>query len=392
MKNKLLFAGLVTAVCAGSTVNADETLHLSVVGGLPANHTAIKIFRERFQSEVSRRLTEAEVSNVVWDETHAGTLAHFGGVLEAVEDDLAVFGIISVNQETRRLPLQNMTYQAPFSTESCEVVGTGYHAAHETVVGMVAPITVARQTYLAAIASDSYNFMAVQKIRNAADVRGIPIGISERLDGWLSGVDGAPVRLPADVLNARLAEGVLIGVLAPNTEMRRLGFKEHADHYTRTGFGAQVPYIVTVNSQALRALPGVVRDAVMDTAKEFVPAAAQDYCAAGAKALEALKVQGVQTAKLLKSRRIQWADTLDPLAQIWAAKNDQAGRPGSAAIAAYMDHLTHSGVKLIRDWRIPAPRGAIAKLSLPAKKVSRTSKAARPEKVSHKSSKPVARH
>ncbi len=62
---------------------------------------------------------------------------------------------------------------------------------------------------------------------------------------------------------------------------------------------------------------------------------------------------------------------MGPLAQIWAAQNDQAGRPGTKAIAAYMNHLTDSGVKLIRDWTIPAPRGAIAKLSLPAEKVSR---------------------
>jgi TRAP-type C4-dicarboxylate transport system substrate-binding protein len=371
MKNKLLMAGLALAVCAGAPANAGEALHLSVVSGLPTNHTAIKIFRDRFQAEVTRRLMDAKAENVGWDETHAGTLAHFGGVLEAVEDDLAMSGIISVNHETRRLPLQNMTYQAPFSSESCNIVGTGYHAVDETVEGMTAPITVARQTYLTVIASDSYNFMAVQKIRNAADVRGIPIGVSERLDTWLYGVDGVPVRIPAEDLNARLEEGVLIGVLASTTDMQRLRFKQHADHYTRTGFGAQVPYVVTVNSQALRGLPEKVRKAVLETADTFAPVAARDYCAAGAKALETLKAMGVQTAKLLESRRIQWADTMGPLAQIWAAQNDQAGRPGTNAIAAYMNHLTDSGVKLIRDWTIPAPRGAIAKLSLPAEKVSR---------------------
>ncbi len=239
MKNKLLMAGLALAVCAGAPANAGEALHLSVVSGLPTNHTAIKIFRDRFQAEVTRRLMDAKAENVVWDETHAGTLAHFGGVL------------------------------------------------------------------------------------------------------------------------------------ASTTDMQRLRFKQHADHYTRTGFGAQVPYVVTVNSQAMRGLPEKVREAVLETADTFAPVAARDYCAAGAKALETLKAKGVQTAKLLESRRIQWADTMGPLAQIWAAQNDQAGRPGTNAIAAYMNHLTDSGVKLIRDWTIPAPRGAIAKLSLPAEKVSR---------------------
>jgi hypothetical protein len=61
---------------------------------------------------------------------------------------------------------------------------------------------------------------------------------------------------------------------------------------------------------------------------------------------------------------------LSPLAQAWAQANDQAGRPGSAAVAAYMGHLVAAKVKVTRDWSLPAPKGALKKMSPPASEVS----------------------
>jgi len=370
MFGKRLIAGLGLALFAGAQAHAGDALHLSVASGLPANHFALKIFREQFQGEIERRVAAQDHGQIVWDETHAGTLSRYGGVLEAVEDDLAMFAVVSVNHESKRLPLQDMTFHAPFTTESCSIVGTAYHEIHQAVDGMTEPFAAARQTYLAAIASDGYNFISTRKIRNAADLRGIRIGVVDHIDGWLDGVEAIPVRLLPDLLAPRIEEGVLAGALLPNTEMQRLALKQLADHYTRTGFGAQVPFVISVNTKAWADLPDSIREIVLETAADFVPAAASAYCAAGAEALETLKKQGVGTAKLLKSRRLQWADSLSPLAQVWAQANDQGGRPGSAAIAAYMQHLETAGVDMTRDWSLPAPKGALKKMSPPASEVS----------------------
>lgn len=370
MFGKRLIAGLGLAVIAGSYAHAGDARHLSVASGLPANHIALKIFREKFQAEIEKRVAAQELGQIVWDETHAGQLSHFGGVLEAVEDDLAMFAVVSVNHEATRLPLQDMTFQTPFTSESCVVVGNAYHAIHQTLDGMTEPFAAARQTYLAAIPSDGYNFISTRKIRNAADLRGIKIGVVDRIDGWLDGVEGIPVRMLPDLLASRIEAGVLAGALLPDTEMQRLALKQQADHYTRTGFGAQVPFVVTVNTRAFQALPAAIRDIVRETAEDFVPAAGSAYCAAGAQALETLKKQGIATAKLLKSRRVQWAESLAPLAQAWAQANDQAGRPGSAAIAAYMDHLEAAKVQVIRDWSLPAPTGALRKMTPPPSEIS----------------------
>ena len=370
MYGKQLVVGLGLALFAAAPAHAGDARHLSVASGLPEYHQALKIFRQGFQSEIKRRAAEAELGEIVWDETHAGTLSHFGGVLEAVEDDLAMFGIVSVNHETRRLPLQDMTFHAPFTTESCRIVGNAYHANHQTLDGMTSSLDSARQRYLSAIPVDAYNFISVRKIRNLDDVRGLQIGVTDRIDGWLDGVDGIPVRLRPDLVAARIEAGVLVGALLPNTEMKRLGLKKLADHYTRTGFGAQVPFIVTVNARAFATLPKSLREIIQDVANDFVPMAGAEYCAAGADALDDLKKQGIGTAKLLKSRRIQWAESLSPLAQAWALRNDKAGLPGTAAIAAYMNHMKVAKVTVTRDWSLPAPKGALQKMTAPADEIS----------------------
>lgn len=358
------------AVSHAAEPDTPEPLRLSMTSGLAANHAVPGIVQTHFQAEITRRVAEAGAGEIVWDEMHGGTLTRMGGVLEALEDDLALFGIVAVNHETRRLPLQNLTFQMPFTTEDCVIVGAAYQAVHRELGGMTDSISAARQTFLSGIASDGYNFISVQAIRNAAEVRGLKVGMVDRLENWIAGVQGIPQRLPDDTMGARMEAGVLGAAVLPTSEMGRLGLKRDADHYTRTGLGAQVPFVLTVNTKALAALPEAVRTAIEETRAAFTRSAAQAYCQAGEDALADLKAQGVRTTKLLKTRRFQWADSLAPLAQQWAVANDASGRPGSAAVEMYVAELRTAGVTLVRDWSRTAPPGTLGAAATAAQELS----------------------
>jgi TRAP-type C4-dicarboxylate transport system substrate-binding protein len=225
---------------------------------LAVNHAVPKIVRAHFQAEVTRRVAEAGAGEIVWDEMHAGTLTRMGGVLEALEDDLALIGIVSVNHEARRLPLQNLTFQMPFTTESCTIVAAAYKTVHSNLAGMTDAMSAARQTYLSSIASDGYNLISEQPIHNAAEVRGLKVGVIGRLEDWIGGVLDIPQRLPDDTMGARMEAGVLGAAVLPTSEIGQLGLKRYADHYTRTGFGSQVQRWAAANNAAGR--PG--REAV----------------------------------------------------------------------------------------------------------------------------------
>ena len=370
MNTKPFFAGAIMSALFLSPVATAEPLRLSVTSGLASNHAVIEIMRTHFQAEVARRVAEAGAGEIVWDEMHAGTLTRMGGVLEAVEDDLALFGVVAVNHEIRRLPLQNLTFQMPFTTEDCLIVGAAYQTVHSQLGGMTDAMSAARQTFLSGIASDGYNFISVQAIRNADEVRGLKVGMVDRLENWIAGVQGIPQRLPDDTMGARMEAGVLGAAVLPTSEMVRLGLKRDADHYTRTGFGSQVPFVLTVNTHALEALPDAVRTAIEETRAAFTHAAAQAYCQAGDDALVGLKAQGVRTTKLLKTRRFQWADSLPPMAQQWAAANDAEGRPGRAAVDMFVGELRAAGMTLTRDWSRAAPPSILGTAAAAAKELS----------------------
>jgi len=370
MNTKPFFTGAIMSALFLSSVATAEPLRLSVTSGLASNHAVIEIMRTHFQAEVARRVAEAGAGEIVWDEMHAGTLTRMGGVLEAVEDDLALFGVVAVNHEIRRLPLQNLTFQMPFTTEDCLIVGAAYQTVHSQLGGMTDAMSAARQTFLSGIASDGYNFISVQAIRNADEVRGLKVGMVDRLENWIAGVQGIPQRLPDDTMGARMEAGVLGAAVLPTSEMVRLGLKRDADHYTRTGFGSQVPFVLTVNTHALEALPDAVRTAIEETRAAFTHAAAQAYCQAGDDALVGLKAQGVRTTKLLKTRRFQWADSLAPMAQQWAAANDAEGRPGRAAVDMFVGELRAAGMTLTRDWSRAAPPSILGTAAAAAKELS----------------------
>ena len=150
MAGAILSAAVISPFSVSQVVAA-EPLRLSVTSGLAENHAVLAIVRTHFQDEVSRRVADAGAGEIVWDEMHAGTPTRMGGVLEAVEDDLALIGIVAVNHETLRLPLQNLTFQMPFTTEDCAIVGAAYQAVHRNVPGMTDALSAARQTFLSGI-------------------------------------------------------------------------------------------------------------------------------------------------------------------------------------------------------------------------------------------------
>lgn len=352
----------VAPAAAGSSGEAhgaaapEGAIRATVASALPANHAALMIYLEKFQSELDRRLSEAGAPAIAWRPAHEGLLAQDGGVLEAVEDNLAAFGIVSVDAETERLPLQNITQQLPFTTERCEVVAKAYHATQRTVAGMDGPFNAARQRYLAPIAADEPSFAGIIKITNAGEVRGRPIGMTAQYAAWLDGVQAIPVRMPEVSMADRLESQSLFAVLMPASDVVRLRLRPVAEYFTDTGFGSQVSHVVTVNARWYAAQPDAVRTAIDETAGAFVVAGAEAYCAAGRKAREKLRASEVRSASLLRSRREQWVAALPPLGWEWARANDAAGRPGTVALSDFVARLEKAGVTFLRDWTSPSTR------------------------------------
>ena len=76
-----------------------------------------------FIPEVDRRLAAAGSRHeIVWTEAYGGSLAKLGGMLEAMEEGLVDMGFVATVFDAAKMPLQNVSYIAPFGSSDPRVV------------------------------------------------------------------------------------------------------------------------------------------------------------------------------------------------------------------------------------------------------------------------------
>lgn len=353
-----IIAGLAASVMT-VPVAAAETF--TVVSGLPAAHPAARIFRKYFHDIARQQMAAAsEGMSVKWRPAYDGTIAKYGDVLEAVADGVADIGIVAVDNETRRLPLQDISFHLPFSTTECTLAGGAYHALHKRFTDMNTPWQQAGQIYLANITTDGYGLFTGPRVKSVEDLRGLTLAVAVRIESWLSGVAATPLRLPLGQIAGNFDAEAIGGAILPITELAELGLQRQLNNYLLTEFGPQTAYAVTVNAHRFTDLPAPLREALLAAADQFVPAAAEAYCDAGEQALEAATRQGVRTQRFFRSRREQWVAALPPLGRQWADAREAQGFAGSDIVSAYMDHLRAAGARPKRDWdRDLAPAEAL---------------------------------
>ena len=349
-------AASVIAVTAAAPAAAGATESFTVVSGLPGKHPAVTIFREHFRAAVEQQMAAAsDGMTFKWRPAYDGTIAKFGNVLEAITDGVGDFGLIAVDYETKRLPLQGISFHLPFSTTQCALAAGAYHELHKEFVDMNTPWQQAGQIYLANITTDGYGLFSGPRIKSIEDLRGLTLGIAVRIGPWLSGVAAKPFRMPLVQFAGALEAKAIVGAILPITEIAEFKLEQGFNNYLLAEFGPQTAYAITINSQRFAELSAPLRDALLAAADQFVPAGAQAYCDAGASTLTELKKEGVGTQRFFRSRREQWVAALPPLGRMWASEREAEGYAGTEILTAYMANLRAAGAKPKRNWDLDDP-------------------------------------
>jgi len=342
-------------VATPAVAGASETF--TVVSGLPAGHPAVRIFREHFRAAVAQRFGAIEgAAEVAWRPAYDGTIARDDEVLEAISDGVGDIGIIVIDLEPRRLPLQGIGYQLPFTTTQCTVAAGAYHAVHKSIIAMNEPWQRAGQVYLANITTDGYGLFANKNIKSIDDLRGLTVAVRERIEDWLTGVAAKPYRMPAGQIAGAVDDGAVGGAILPLSEIVQWGLEPHLPNFLLTEFGPQTAYALTINADRFAALSPQLREALLAAADDFVPRGAAAYCAIGEQLLADLDHHRIASQRFYRSRRMQWIEALPPLGRIWAAAREAEGQPGNDILTGYMDQIRAAGGQPNRDWdRDPAP-------------------------------------
>ena len=348
-KSALALAIAMTGITGAGSVMAEE-IKATIVAGHPPVFRWVKHASQTFIPAVTKAL-EGSGTTITWSEQYGGSLAKVGDELEAVEEGLAEVGLVSSLFDPAKLAPQNVTYFTPFVSSNASLVAEWMDQLQFTNADMKAAWEKNGLEYLGgAIGIDDYLLMTNFPIKTIADLDGKKIGAPGPAVNWLKGTGAVGVSGNLTTYYNEIKTGVYDGVIVFASAAVPGKLYEVAPYITKVGFGAQYAGGFAANKAWYDGLPANVQKALKDAATADRIAYHEDLDATVTKFLGIMQAQGATVTEVDDAFRKQWADGMDNVAKVWAAKLDSEGAQGTAVLKAYMDTMRAAGATPVRNW------------------------------------------
>ena len=134
----VVVSSVLAAVALGARAAGDEhTIKLTVASSQSTSLAWIGTMHTLVVPELNRRLeARGSPSRIRWTESYGGSLYKYPDTLEAIEIGLADMGWVGTLWELSKLPLQNVTYYAPFVSDDFRVAVDVLNELNRTVPAM----------------------------------------------------------------------------------------------------------------------------------------------------------------------------------------------------------------------------------------------------------------
>ena len=181
---------LLTALAAGliysTAASAQETITINIGSSHPVTNIWVYAMQNSFQPEVDRLLEEAGGEyRINWVESYGGTLYRFTDTRAAVRDRIVDVGMVGTLWEGSSMPLQNVTYFAPFATDDHELLIEVYDKLNDELPELQASWEEQNMVYLSAMITDSYDVYANFPIETLEDLQNRRINAPGTAANWL---------------------------------------------------------------------------------------------------------------------------------------------------------------------------------------------------------------
>ena len=301
--------------------------------------------RDFFVPEITRRVADETDYEIKFIEGYGGSIAKVAETLEAVESGILDIGAYCVCFEPSKLFLHNFSYFVPFgphdSAQAIQVARKIYDK-HPWLYEQFSQNY--KQELLALNGWDNYHLGTVMPWDSIEELQGVKIAGAGPNLPWLEFAGAVPVQsaLPDGYLS--MQTGVYSGWLMFPSAYYSFKFHEPAPHYTLVNFGSVGGAVVlTVNSDAIAALPADVQDIIREVGRDYERVAAAALNEGQARGLKNLEEAGTSIRTLADSVRADWADSLAEFPNQMAKDADARDMPGSAVIRDYIDEVSRSG-------------------------------------------------
>jgi TRAP-type C4-dicarboxylate transport system substrate-binding protein len=346
-----VIVGGCTALAALS-VAAQEKIRLTVASGQPPRiMPSMAHVPDTFIPEVNKRIKAAGLKfEIEWKEAYAGSLLKALQLIDGVKDGTTDIGYMPSGFYPDKLPLEQVTFAAPFLTSDVGVLSRVMDRLHATMPEFPAQYDRMNQVRLAGTGVDSYELLTTFPVRRVEDIKGKKLATAGAATIWLRGTGAIPVASNIMEYYNSTKTGVFDGFITVASSFSGMKLPEAAPYVTKVGWGAQYAVVMVINKDSYRKLPAPLQKILVEAAQVWGRASDSSQVAAGNANLQSLAQFKAQLHELPRAEQVRWVKTMPNIAKEWADRMDKQGLPGTKALNQLMSEARAAGATPVRDW------------------------------------------
>ncbi len=350
----LAFAAVAGAAAPLRAAGDEAVVKLTVASSHATTLAWVGTMHTLVVPELDRRLAaRGSPTRIRWTEAYGGSLYKYADTLEAVEIGLTDIGWVGTLWELSKLPLQNVTYYAPFASNDPHAVLAIVNELHRTVPAMTDAWTAQNVKFLGVSSIDTYHLLTKFPVRTVEDLRGRKILAPGPSAAWLEGTGAVAVDGSLTTYYQQLQSGVADGVVTILTGAAPNRLHEVAPHITLLGLGSQVTGALAINLDTWNRLPADVRAVLEELGPEYSKGVADDIVRRYEASLARMQSEGATVAELPLAEKQKWLAAMPDIAGRWIEATERRGVPAGDALRAYMAAIRARGGAPLRDWDRP---------------------------------------
>lgn len=311
----------------------------------------VQVIKEHVVPESNRMLKELGAPDTIkWTEAYAGALYNFKNTLEGIGDGLADIGWVGTLWEPAKMPLENVSFYAPFATGNVHHLMEIQEEMHRTIPAMNAAWRKNNAVYLGGQVADSYHIVSKTPLTSVEELRGKKVLASGPAAGWLKGTGATPVDVGLPLYHGSLKSGAADAAIVVTTGIPPLKLHEVAPHIVKADLGAPISGALAMNLDTWKSLPLHMKTMFRFLGREYARRQTDIVAAKVRESMATLEKQGATISDFPRAERAKWAKLLPDLAGDWVARNEAKGLPAKKVLAAFMDGVRKRGGKPARNW------------------------------------------
>jgi len=347
----LCAAGGAVAFAPYIARGATNTIKLTIASSHPTAVAWVGTMQKYVVPETNKRL-EAMGSDVrvEWTESYGGALYKFDKTLEAVEQGLTDIGWVGTLWEESKMPLQNVTYYAPFVTDNMPAMLKGMNEMHAEIAAMTDAWSKQNAVFLGASGIETYHVVSKTPINSIADLKGKKFVTAGTVSTWLQNTGAVGVNQGLPGFYNLIKTGVVDGAVISNTGTFPFKLYEVAPIINRVSLGCQVTGAMAINKKTWNRLPPELQKVLADLGNEYSKIHGDMLMGLADKFEGMMKEQGVTINQMSQAARVEWANTLPDIAGDWRKFNGDKGLPAKEVMALFLAKMKAAGATPVRDW------------------------------------------